>query len=195
MKLKKFVFLPIILIIISIITSIIAFQQTQKLEDGYIYVNDNQFTPIYAGEYFAIIGNILDEEYYIAIESLDEYLKITTYDTLENVVREFQLVIKEVDQNYDKQIVTSVISNEKVIIDEMDDYLFFVNLDMGNNYFFSMSRVDFDGEKLNIALVNIPENVYNLKSLMESVSFTTLIFATISGFTIVAIYFIKRRSD
>jgi len=195
MKLKKFVFLPIILIIISIITSIIAFQQTQKLEDGYIYVNDNQFTPIYAGEYFAIIGNILDEEYYIAIESLDEYLKITTYDTLENVVREFQLVIKEVDQNYDKQIVTSVISNEKVIIDEMDDYLFFVNLDMGNNYFFSMSRVDFDGEKLNIALVNIPENVYNLKSLMESVSFTTLIFATISGFTIVAIYFIKKRSD
>jgi hypothetical protein len=195
MKLKKFVFLPIILIIISIITSIIAFQQTQKLEDGYIYVNDNQFTPIYAGEYFAIIGNILDEEYYIAIESLDEYLKITTYDTLENVVREFQLVIKEVDQNYDKQIVTSVISNEKVIIDEMDDYLFFVNLDMGTNYFFSMSRVDFDGEKLNIALVNIPENVYNLKSLMESVSFTTLIFATISGFTIVVIYFIKRRSD
>ena len=195
MKLKKFVFLPIVLIIISIITSIIAFQQTQKLEDGYIYVNDNQFTPIYAGEYFAIIGNILDEEYYIAIESLDEYLKITTYDTLENVVREFQLVIKEVDQNYDKQIVTSVISNEKVIIDEMDDYLFFVNLDMGNNYFFSMSRVDFDGDKLNIALVNIPENVYNLKSLMESVSFTTLIFATISGFTIVAIYFIKKRSD
>jgi hypothetical protein len=195
MKLKKFVFLPIVLIIISIITSIIAFQQTQKLEDGYIYVNDNQFTPIYAGEYFAIIGNILDEEYYIAIESLDEYLKITTYDTLENVVREFQLVIKEVDQNYDKQIVTSVISNEKVIIDEMDDYLFFVNLDMGTNYFFSMSRVDFDGEKLNIALVNIPENVYNLKSLMESVSFTTLIFATISGFTIVVIYFIKRRSD
>lgn len=195
MKLKKFIFVPIILIIVSIITSIIAFQQTQKLNDGYIYVNDNQHIPVYPGEYFAILGNILDEEHYIAVESLDEFLKITTYDVSETIVREFQVVIKEVDQTYDKQIVTSVISDGKVVIDEMDDYLFWVNLDMGVNYSFSLSRVGLDGEKLNIALVSIPENTYNLKSLMESVSFTTLIFAIVSGFTIVAIYFIKRSSD
>ena len=195
MKLRKFIFLPVILIIVSIITSVIAFQQSQKLDDGYIYVNDNQYIPIYPGEYFAILGNILDEEYYVSIESLDDYLEIVTYDTSENIVREFHLVIKENNQAYDQQIVTSVISNEKVIIDEMEDYLFFVNLDIGVNYSFNLSRIDFDGEKLNIALVNIPENIFNLKSLMESVSFTTLIFAIISGFTIVAIYFIKRRSD
>ncbi|PKK95396.1 MAG: hypothetical protein CVV60_01465 [Tenericutes bacterium HGW-Tenericutes-5] len=195
MKLKKFIFVPVILIIVSIITSIIAFRQTQKLNDGYIYINDNQYIPVYSGEYFAILGNIQDEEYYISIESLDEHLKIVTYDTSENIVREFQLIIKEKDQIYDKQIVKSVISNEKVIIDEMEDYLFLVYLDMGVNYSFGLSRVDLDGEKLNVALVNIPENIYNLKSLMESVSFTTLIFAIVSGFTIVAIYFIKRRSD
>ncbi|MDY0278615.1 MAG: hypothetical protein RBQ97_11090, partial [Acholeplasma sp.] len=89
----------------------------------------------------------------------------------------------------------STLSDEKIIIDDMEDYLFFVDLSIENNYNFSLSRVDSDGDKLNIAIVNIPENIYNLKSLMESVSFTTIIFAAISTFTIVAIYFIKRRSE
>ena len=195
MKLKKFIFLPIILVIVSILTSIIAFNQSNKLDKGYIYVDENQYTPVYAGEYFAIIGNLMDEEYYIRIESLDDFLSISTYDLSSNLIREFELLITEEGSDYNKDIVVSTLSEEMIIIDEMEDYLFFVNLEINKNYSFNLSRVDSDGDKLNIALVNIPENIYNLKSLMESVSFTTLVFAAISGFTIIAIYFISRRSE
>lgn len=195
MKLKKFVFLPIVLVIVSIFTSIVAFNQSNKLEKGYIYVDDNQYTPVYAGEYFAMIGNLMDEEYFIRVESLDDFLSISTYDMSSNLVREFEVVIAEDESEYNKDIITSTLSEEMVIIDEMEDYLFFVNLKTNTNYSFNLSRVDSDGDKLNIALVNIPENIYNLKSLMENVSFTTLVFAAISGFTILAIYFIRRRSE
>lgn len=195
MKLKKFIFLPIILVIVSILTSIIAFNQSNKLDKGYIYVDENQYTPVYAGEYFAIIGNLMDEEYYIRIESLDDFLSISTYDLSSNLIREFEMLITEEGSEYNKDIVISTLSEEMIIIDEMEDYLFFVNLEINKNYSFNLSRVDSDGDKLNIALVNIPENIYNLKSLMESVSFTTLVFAAISGLTIIAIYFIRRRSE
>ena len=195
MKLKKFIFLPIILVIVSILTSIIAFNQSNKLDKGYIYVDENQYTPVYAGEYFAIIGNLMDEEYYIRIESLDDFLSISTYDLSSNLIREFEMLITEEGSEYNKDIVISTLSEEMIIIDEMEDYLFFVNLEINKNYSFNLSRVDSDGDKLNIALVNIPENIYNLKSLMESVSFTTLVFAAISGLTIIAIYFISRRSE
>ena len=195
MKLKKFILLPIILVIVSILTSIIAFNQSNKLDKGYIYVDENQYTPVYAGEYFAIIGNLMDEEYYIRIESLDDFLSISTYDLSSNLIREFEMLITEEGSEYNKDIVISTLSEEMIIIDEMEDYLFFVNLEINKNYSFNLSRVDSDGDKLNIALVNIPENIYNLKSLMESVSFTTLVFAAISGLTIIAIYFIRRRSE
>ncbi|MDY0317830.1 MAG: hypothetical protein RBQ64_04535 [Candidatus Izemoplasmatales bacterium] len=195
MKLKKFIFLPIILVIVSIFTSIIAFNQSNKLDKGYIYVDENQYTPVYAGEYFAIIGNLMDEEYYIRIESLDDFLSISTYDLSSNLIREFEMLITEEGSEYNRDIVISTLSEEMIIIDEMEDYLFFVNLEINKNYSFNLSRVDSDGDKLNIALVNIPENIYNLKSLMESVSFTTLVFAAISGFTIIAIHFIRRRSE
>lgn len=195
MKLKKFILLPIILVIVSILTSIIAFNQSNKLDKGYIYVDENQYTPVYAGEYFAIIGNLMDEEYYIRIESLDDFLSISTYDLSSNLIREFEMLITEEGSEYNKDIVISTLSEEMIIIDEMEDYLFFVNLEINKNYSFNLSRVDSDGDKLNIALVNIPENIYNLKSLMESVSFTTLVFAAISGLTIIAIYFISRRSE
>lgn len=195
MKLKKFIFLPIILVIVSIFTSIIAFNQSNKLDKGYIYVDENQYTPVYAGEYFAIIGNLMDEEYYIRIESLDDFLSISTYDLSTNLIREFELLITEEGSDYNKDIVISTLSEEMIIIDEMEEYLFFVNLEINKNYSFSLSRIGSDGDKLNIVLVNIPENIYNLKSLMENVSFTTLVFAAISGFTIIAIYFIRRRSE
>lgn len=195
MKLRKFLFLPIILIIVSIFTSIVAFNQSNKLEKGYIYVDNNQYTPIYDGEYFAMIGNIMDEEYFIQVDSLEECLLITTYDESSNIIRKFELVISEEGKDYNRDIIASILSSEKNIIDEMEDYLFYVNLESNKTYNFNLTKVGLDGEKINIAIVNIPENIYNMKSLMESVSFTTLIFAGISAFTIVAIYFIKRRSE
>ena len=195
MKLKKFAAVPIILIIISVITSIIAFQQDKLLEQGYLYVDGQDKSTIYRADYIAILGNIEIEAYYISVESLDEYLYIVTYDNEENILKEFALIIRKKDEIYSSTIVKETISNEMVVIDEMDDYLFTVTLDGNSTYAISLNRLDdnLDTTNINVALVYIPEDIYNLKSIMENVAFTTLVFALVSAITIVAIYFVKRR--
>ena len=77
----------------------------------------------------------------------------------------------------------------------MEDYLFTVNLKKDNTYIFDLQTIDDnpDTEDIDLALANIPENVYNLKSLMEGVSFTTLIFALLSVITIGSIIYIKKN--
>lgn len=195
MKLKKFVPLPIILLIISIITSIIAFQQDKKLEQGYLYVDGQDKSTVYGADYFAVLGNIEMEAYYISIESQDQYLYIVTYDNEENILKEFALIIRKKDEIYSSMIVKETISNEMIVIDEMDDYLFTVMLEADSLYAVSLNRLDdnLDTTNINVALVYIPEDVYNLKLIMENVAFTSLVFTLVSAITIVAIYFIKRR--
>lgn len=197
LKTKKILFIPIILIIISIVTSVIAFQQSKKLELGDLYIDNQEETTTYPGEYFAIIGNIDYDAYYISVEALENYIKIATYDEFETMQKEFSLVISQKNQEYNPDIVSSLVSNEIVLIDTMEDYLFRVNLEADETYTFSLERLDSNSDTNNITvvLVNMPENIYNMKTLMESVSFTTLVFAVVSAFTIVAIYFIKKGRD
>lgn len=197
LKTKKILFIPLILIIISIVTSVIAFQQSKKLELGDLYIDNQEETTIYPGEYFAIIGNIDYDAYYISVETLDNYIKIVTYDEFETIQKEFSLVISKKDQEYNPDIVSSLVSNEIVYIDTMEDYLFRVNLEADETYTFNLDRLDSnpDTNNITVVLVNMPENIYNMKTLMESVSFTTLVFAVVSAFTIVAIYFIKKGRD
>ncbi len=77
----------------------------------------------------------------------------------------------------------------------MEDYLFRLNLEADQIYEFSIERVDEnpDENKLDIVLVNLPENILNMKGLMESIAFTTIVFSIVSGFTIIALFFIKKR--
>jgi hypothetical protein len=195
MKLKKFIPVPIILLVISIITSIIAFQQDKLLEHGYLYVDGQDKSTFYGADYIAILGNIEIEAYYISVESLDQYLYIVTYDNEENILKEFALIIRKKDEIYSPTIVKETISSEMVVIDDMDDYLFTVTLDENSTYAISLNRLDenLDTTNINVALVYIPEDVYNLKSIMENVAFTTLVFALVSAITIVAVYFVKRN--
>ncbi len=197
LKTKKILIIPIILILISIITSIIAFQQSKKLELGDLYIDNQEETTTYAGEYFSVIGSIDYDAYYISVESLDNYLKIVTYDEFEDVQKEFSLVINEKNQEYNTDIISFLVSDEIVYIDTMEEYLFKVNLEANKTYSFEFERLDNnpDTNNISIVLVNMPENIYNMKTLMESVSFTTLVFAVVSAFTIVAIYFIKKGRD
>jgi hypothetical protein len=191
---KKLLLIPLILIIISVITSIIAFQKNAELELGNIYVEDGLAKTTYGGEYFAVIGSIDYDAYYMSVSSLSNHLKITTYDSEENIQKEFLIVIKEKDQEYDSDIVTSLVSLNKVEIDNMEDYLFRVNLEAGVEYELSQTRIDDnpDTNNIDVVLVNMPENIYNMKTLMESVSFTTAVFAVVSGVTLLAIYFIRK---
>ncbi|MGD9964113.1 MAG: hypothetical protein AB7E16_02405 [Candidatus Izemoplasmatales bacterium] len=194
MKLTKLWFIPIILIIVSITSSIIAFDQGNKLNLGYLYIDGKPKEIIYEGEYLGILGNT-GEAYKIKAESLSDFLRIVTYDTNSNVLDEYKLLISINNGNHDSSLITTTVSDQAVVIDEMEDYLFTVNLKKDNTYVFDLQTINDnpDTEDIDLALANIPENVYNLKSLMEGVSFTTLIFALLSTITIGSIIYIKKN--
>ena len=194
MKLVKLWIIPIILIIISIISSIIAFNQGNKLNLGYLYIDGQPKNIIYEGEYLGILGNT-GEAYKIKVESQSDFLNIITYDTNSDVLDEYKLLISMDSENHDSSLITSTVSDQAVIIDEMEDYLFIVNLKKDNTYIFDLQTINDnpDTEDIDLALANIPENVFNLKTLMEGVSFTTLIFALLSTITIGSIIYIKKN--
>lgn len=194
---KKLFLIPLFLIVISIGTSIIAFNYSSRLELGYLYQNHDQVDVVYEGEYFAVITGLGDVAYEIEAESLSDYLLLTIYDDEENIIKEYSIIIKIQNQNYDSSIITNILSQDRIIIDEMEDYLFEVYLNNNITYEFLVNEIEnnLDDDSISVVLVNIPENLWNMKSLNESISFTTLVFSIISGVTILAIIYIRKDRD
>ncbi|HQN74786.1 MAG TPA: hypothetical protein PK160_01980 [Bacillota bacterium] len=195
MKLKWFTIVPIVLIIASIISSIIAFNQNGRLNQGYLYLDNLDKTTIYEGEYFAIIGNIDEKAHFIEGHSLENYYLVALYDVNEILLAEYKVEISLKDQTYNSTIFTFSLSENKIVIDEMNDYLFKVNLQKDSTYHLGLSELSNPGNlhDIDIALVHISSDVLSLKSIMESVAYTTLIFSIVSALTILGIYYIKKR--
>ena len=195
MKLKWFTIVPIVLIITSIISSLIAFNQNGRLNQGYLYLDNSDKTTIYEGEYFAIIGNIDDKAHFIEGHSLESYYLVSLYDINEILLAEYKVEISLNGQTYNSAIFTFSLSENKIVIDEMSDYLFKVNLQKESSYHLGLSELSNPANltEIDIALVHIPSDVLGLKSIMESVAYTTLIFSIVSAFTILGIYYIKKR--
>jgi hypothetical protein len=195
MKLKWFTIVPIVLIIASIISSIIAFNQNGRLNQGYLYLDNLDKTTVYEGEYFAIIGNIDEKAHFIEGHSLENYYLVALYDVNEILLAEYKVEISLKDQTYNSTIFTFSLSENKIVIDEMSDYLFKVDLQKDSNYHLGFSELSNPGNlnDIDIALVHISSDVLSLKSIMESVAYTTLIFSIVSALTILGIYYIKKR--
>ena len=107
MKFKKLFIVPIVLLLITVVTSILAFQNSNQLEKGYLYFSERVVSPTYDVEYFAIFGNLKETDYTITIESLDDYIHITTKDSSEKIMKDIAVTIKETDTLYDSSIVTN----------------------------------------------------------------------------------------
>ncbi len=195
MKFKHLFFIPLIMILISVATSIIAFRYSKTLEQGYIKINQQETDVVFDGEYFVVLGNLSDSETFIEVESTEDDIEITTYDEENNIIKDFQVIIKEKDQPYDNSIIKKVFSDDLILIDEMEDYLFYVGLEEDKTYEFSMTQTDSnnDDQYLDLVLVNLPEHLYNMKDLNEGISFTTLVFAVLSGLTLLGIAYIKKE--
>ncbi|MFO7969282.1 MAG: hypothetical protein ACQERX_00765 [Bacillota bacterium] len=195
MKFRHLFFIPLIMILISVATSIIAFRYSKTLEQGYIKINQQETDVVFDGEYFVVLGNLSDSETFIEVESTEDDIEITTYDEENNIIKDFQVIIKEKDQPYDNSIIKKVFSDDLILIDEMEDYLFYVELEEDKTYEFSMTQTDSnnDNQYLDLVLVNLPEHLYNMKDLNEGISFTTLVFAVLSGLTLLGIAYIKKE--
>ncbi len=192
---KKIIyFVPVFLVIISIITSLVAFAYSKKLENGYIYVNDNPSYVTYEGEYFAIVGNLGDESTFISVDSLNQQLLITIYDSDEIITREYTLEVKIENTTYSNDIITDYIGTDLLNIDDIEDYIFTLDLKEGETYETTLTKTpnNVDEEEIDLVLVILPEHLINMKDLNEGISFSTLVFAGLSGFTILMFIFVKK---
>ncbi|AUD65940.1 hypothetical protein BK011_09675 [Tenericutes bacterium MZ-XQ] len=195
MKIKKLWIIPMVLIVVSVIASVIAFNQTKRLEYGYLYVNNEPKTTVYEGEYVAIIGQT-GVASYIEVSLLDEYVEIITYRDNYVMLDRYHLQISYDGINHEKALVKSLMENEKVLIDEMSEYLVILDLKKNHVYHMMLEVIDDDPftDDIDIVFVNLPEHVYNLKTLMEGIAVTTLVFTVISSITIVTIIILKKDS-
>ncbi len=196
-KFRLFWLMPIIMFIVSIVTSIIAFNYSSKLEQGYLYQNHDSIEIIYEGEYFAVLSGLGEEAYEIQVISLPDYLLITVYDTDGLIIKEYEIIIKIHEDSYDPQVITTILTTDRIVIDDLEDYIFRVELNSNYTYDFQVMKTDnnVDEDMVNIILVNIPEQLLNMKNLNESISFTTLVFGIISALTILALYYIRKERD
>ena len=192
---KKIIyFVPVFLVIISIITSLVAFAYSKKLENGYIYVNNNPSYITYEGEYFAIVGNLGDESSFISVDSLNQQLLITVYDSNEIITREYTLEVKIENSTYSSDIITDYIGTDLLNIDDIEDYIFTLDLKEGETYETILTKTpnNVDEEEIDLVLIILPEHLLNMKDLNEGISFSTLVFAGLSGFTILMFIFVKK---
>ena len=193
---KKIVYsVPVLLVIISIITSLIAFDYNKNLENGFIYVNNNTSDVVFEGEYYSIIGNLGDNSAFVTVESLSEHLLIAIYDQNETIIKEYTLIIKEEDKVYSNTIINEVIGSIPINLDENDEYIFTLNLEKDKTYETILTKTsnNIEDEEIDLALINIPEHLLNMKSLNESISFATLVFAVLSGGTILVFLFMNKE--
>lgn len=195
MKILKLIAIPIILVLTSLVFYALSQAQQKRLDSATLIVDGSDKLISYAGEYKAIIRNIDYEAYFMKIESTSEYLKITTYDQQEVVQKIFGVRVKENNQPYESLVVSNVYSDELIIIDEIDAYLFSLTLEADTIYDMQIFRLDDnpDTSSLEIEVFNIPNNIYNLKIFFDSVSITTLLFSAFYFVGGILMYFVRKK--
>ena len=195
MKILKLILIPIILIIVSIVFFFLSSLQQDKIDSASIKIDGTEALVKYGGEYQAIIRNIDFDAYYIRVESTSEYLKITTYNQTEEIQKIFGIRVKKDNEIYDSTVVKNIYSDELIIIDEIDAYLFNLLLEENAVYDMQFFRLDDnpDQNNLEIEVFNIPNDVYNLKIFYNSVSLTTLMFSALYFVGGSIMYFVKKK--
>ncbi|MDY0278616.1 MAG: hypothetical protein RBQ97_11095 [Acholeplasma sp.] len=195
MKILKIILIPIILVIISIVFYALSNGQQKKIDSASIVIDGTETLVVYGGEYQAIIRNIDFEAYYIKVESTSEYLKITTYSQEEEIQKVFGIRVKKDNEIYDSNVVSNVHSDELIVIDEIDAYLFNLSLEENTIYDMQFFRLDDNQDENNIEIevFNIPNDVYNLKIFFDSVSLTTLLFSVLYFTGGLIMYFFKKK--
>ena len=111
------------------------------------------------------------------------------------VLDKYHLTVSYDHEAHHPELVSSTVENQKLLIDEIDEYLFVLDLEEDQSYDFQLEVIESDPhtDDIDIVFANIPEHILNLKSLMEGVAFSTLIFTVISTITIAAIIFIRKN--
>ena len=193
MRYRKLFILPIVLLIVFIITSIIAFNTTEKLNQGYVFIDEGEEDIVYDGDYFLLVGNLGLEIMTVTLSEATDGVNIKFYDINDQLLQEYVIEINLIGESFDSTIITSINTTEKIEVDSVEEHLLVIKLDSTKDYHLDVRTIsNLSDEDIGVVFANLPEQHVNMKSLMESVSFTTLVFTVISFLTILAIMYVKR---
>lgn len=193
------ILLPVLLLIISLISSIIAFNYSKLTDETYIYIENESIVPAYTGEYFAIIGNLTDDAYKIKVETnpiennTSASYNIEILDEADNTLEKYLLIISDNAMNHVSESVT--VQVEEGILFELEEYIIKLDLNKDTTYILELQEIENNTEKdeIDLAFFHLNNEYYDRQDLFEGISFTTFIFALLSGLTILAIIFTKKE--
>lgn len=179
MKNKKLFFIPLFFVILAVVASIVSFLQNDRLEKGYLHSNNATETTSYGGDYFAVLGNIKDATH-ITTLSTDQGVQLFFYDENAILLESYVYQIYPTGETFDRGIVTlTPLTMES--IDELDDYLFTVDLIDNQEYTISLlQETGSSNDPIDLILVTLDGNAYLVKQTMENVVYTSLILGVTS---------------
>lgn len=194
MTFRKIFIIPLVLVLISIVTIFLSFNIAKKIEDGYIYIGENDETPLYTGTHNALIGNISENDKYISTTQTPNGIKITIYDNSKEITKDYIFTPKVNGESYDSTIFIDFEPTEITEIKYLDNYIFQTDLNNSKIYDYTFVKTldNVDTESMDLILFNIPDDMLSSKTLYETLSFTTLILSGFSFFTIMVAMYIKK---
>lgn len=196
MKTKRIYLIPIIVSLVAILASIVAFQKSSELDQGTLYLDGNPKEIVFDGEYYLLLGNLGQVSETISIVDVAEGVLITVYDVNDEIWMQYTMMFFEENSTYDSSIINSINVTEKNDVDEITEHLLTLNLEKGKSYVFTLEQTEnhINQEDIDAVFVNVPEQIINMKSLMENVAYTSGIFAILSLLTIWAVKYVKKDS-
>jgi hypothetical protein len=166
------------------------------LDQGYHYIDNDIVTPAYSGTYQAIFGNIEEEAIYINIQATIDFIEIRLLDQNEALVKKYYLSINNVysSSTLDQALIKTTFTADNLVIDDLEETLLEIELEKGEMYNMNLMLVENNGEEEDIDLVfyYLNEDLLSRKSIYENLAFTTMIFAIISGGTILSAKILKK---
>lgn len=188
MKKNLLFIIPLLLLIISIITSILAFNIDKDIDEGYLYIDQPLQETVYSGNYYVIFGNVDEDAYYINLNQTNDFIEVMFYKEDESLLSQYNVYVARIEssQTLDTDLITTVYNGENLQINEITEQLIELDLEAERVYRFTLEEVTNNGtsQDLDMVFYHVNETLLGRKAIYENVAFTTIIFAIISGLTI-----------
>ena len=192
MKRILLIILPFFLLLLSLISSMIAFDYTEKLEESFIYANNTPETPMFTGTYYTIVGNLPENSYNYQTTKTDVGYELVILDDQDEILQHVLFTITE-DGIVNPDVVSGFQTD--VTPGELDGYLFDLELNNSKSYTFNVTIIEnnTDSDEIDLAFFNMDNDLFHNQDLWEGISSTTFIFALLAGFTIIGAFVIRKR--
>jgi hypothetical protein len=191
---KLFWFIPLVLILISIIFSILSFNLSTQIKKGYHLLNETEISPYYSGNYDFLFGNVDEKIQYYKVINQTNSLTLQFYDNDKNLLESVELTIENFNPLLEHSSFTYNLSTNFIDASLINENTFSVSLVNGSAYKFTAiySINNSSIEDLDYAILYLDESTQYKQSIYSNVMITSFIFTLISVGTLGGYHFVKK---